>query len=120
MNLVLDFNESSFRKKCDSLMRQIFSYTLKEYPETKDLLRFYNSLSLERVTNQHILTELSWVVYSSGFRYDIVKKYWPAITEAFQSFEVAKVAHLIEEIEAIVGSGTTDITCSCWVAVSKV
>ena len=99
MNLVLDLSESLHGDKCDTLVKQILFDTLREYPETTRMLEFYGNLSPERVTNQQVLTELSWVIYSSGFRYDIVKAYWPAIAKAFEQFDVMKVAGMAEDLE---------------------
>lgn len=63
------------------------------------MLQYYDSLNPMEITNTRILTELSWVAYSSGFRHDVVKKHWPAISQAFNGFEISKVASLYEDME---------------------
>jgi len=97
---VFSFNDvTNFKNQCYTLVEGILEYTLREYPEIIELMKYYNSLSPEKVTDRHILTELSWIIYSSGFRFDVIKRYWPAIREAFQQFDVRKVASFSKELE---------------------
>jgi len=78
----------------------MLEYVLTRLPEAKAMLRYYDSLNPMEITNTKILAELSWVVHSSGFRHDVVKKYWHAISQAFHGFEIAEVASLYEDIES--------------------
>lgn len=78
----------------------MLEYVMARLPEARAMLQYYDSLNPMKITNTKILTELSWVVYSSGFRHDVVKKYWHAISQAFHSFEIAEVASLYENVES--------------------
>jgi 3-methyladenine DNA glycosylase Tag len=73
---------------------------LTRFPEVRAMVQYYDSLSPMKITSTEILAELSWVVYSSGFRHNIVKKYWHAISQAFQGFDVTKVASLCKDLES--------------------
>jgi len=103
MNLALDPCESRLEDRYNASVKQILSFTLRECPETTRMLEFYRNLSPDQVTNRQVLTELSWVIYSSGFRYDVVKAYWPAIAEAFQHFDVMEVALMVKDLEVCAG-----------------
>ncbi len=81
------------------VVEKMRAYVLQNCPDAISMLEFYGDLSPERVTNEEILSESSWVVYSSGFRYDIVKKYWKSIREAFHDFDVAEVASFCDDID---------------------
>jgi 3-methyladenine DNA glycosylase Tag len=96
---IFSFNAKNFKSQCHALVNRILEYTLRECPEITELMKYYNGLSPEKVTDTHILTESSWIIYSSGFRFDVVRRYWPAIKEAFQQFDVRKVASLSEDLE---------------------
>jgi 3-methyladenine DNA glycosylase Tag len=74
-------------------------HVLARIPEAETMLQYYDALNPTRITNKEILAEVSWVVYSSGFRHDVVKKYWHAISQAFHGFEIAEVASLCEDVE---------------------
>jgi len=77
----------------------MLEYVLARLPEARAMLQYYNSLNPMKITNTKVLEEVGWVVYSSGFRYDVVKKYWHAISQAFHGFEIAEVASLYEDME---------------------
>ena len=53
-------------------LNHILAYTLEECPEIVELMKFYNNLHVEKITKRYVLTELSWIVYTSGFRFDIL------------------------------------------------
>jgi 3-methyladenine DNA glycosylase Tag len=80
-------------------MECMLDYVLVRLPEAGRMLQYYDNLNPMTITDTKILTELSWVAYSSGFRHDVVKKYWPAISQAFHGFEISKVASLYEDME---------------------
>lgn len=82
------------------MVKRMLAYALRECPETYKLMEFYSARSPKNMTNTDILAELSWIVYSSGFRFDIIKRYWGALTEAFYRFDVKKVAFLSKDLEA--------------------
>lgn len=81
----------SDNKQC-VIPRHIIINRLAECSETSEMLRFYSNLSLEKMSINNIFEEVCWVVYASGFRYDIIKKYWPLLREEFYNFDVNKVA----------------------------
>ena len=78
----------------------MLEYVLARLPEAREMLQHYSSLDPMKITSTEILAELSWVVYSSGFRYDVVKKYWRAISHAFRGFEITEVASLYDDVES--------------------
>ena len=69
-------------------------------PETSEMLRFYNYVSLERMSYDDIFEEVCWVVYASGFRYNIVKRFWPQIRKEFLNFNVDRVAAFSDDLDA--------------------
>ena len=81
-------------------VERMLEYVLARLPEAKEMLQYYDSLDPMKITSTEILAELSWVVYSSGFRHDVVKKYWHAISQAFHGFEITQVASLYEDMES--------------------
>lgn len=84
---------------CRRALDGIFDYVLKECPDLVRLNAFYQQVSPERVTNTEILAELCWIVYCSGFRVDIVRKYWDRIKQSFSNFDVNEVAILASDLE---------------------
>ena len=82
------------------VVKCMLEYVLARLPETKTMLQYYDNLNPAEITCAEILAEVSWVVYSSGFRHDVVKKYWPAISQAFHGFEIEEVASLHENMES--------------------
>ena len=90
----------AFKDRYRAVVESILAYTTRECPETYKLMEFYNELSPEKMTNTDIFAELSWIVYSSGFRFDIIVRYWAALREAFHQFDVKKVAFLSKDLEA--------------------
>jgi len=98
---MIDITEiDTIRNKYRAMIESMLAYTLRECPETYKLMEFYKKVSLEKMTNSDILEELSWIVYSSGFRFNIIKRYWVALREAFHQFDVKKVASLSKDLEA--------------------
>jgi 3-methyladenine DNA glycosylase Tag len=53
----------------------------------------------KNLDEDEIFSQICWVIYSSGFRYQIVGRYWPAITEAFYDFDVDRVQKLSDNLE---------------------
>jgi 3-methyladenine DNA glycosylase Tag len=88
-----DFNDAQ------NAVQKIISWVLKECPDATELISYYNNLSPTRVSNKDILAELSWIVYASGFRFDVIRRYWRRISEAFHEFDVVQVALLSEDLE---------------------
>lgn len=82
-----------------SVIESMLEYVVTRLPDASTMLRYYDGLDPMTITSTEILAELSWVVYSSGFRHEVVKKYWPGISQAFNGFEVAEVASLYEDME---------------------
>jgi len=81
------------------VVKNMLAYALRQSSEILELLEFYGTLSPEKMTRTDLLSELSWIVYCSGFRYDIVTRYWAALREAFYQFDVEKVASLSEDLQ---------------------
>lgn len=109
----------SIRNKYRVMIESMLTYTLRECPEIRKLMEFYKEVSLEKMTNSDIFEELSWIVYSSGFRFDIIKRYWFALREAFHQFDVKKVASLSEDLEAqamhiCISSGFKNLRKAMW------
>jgi len=99
-NWILDLARiDGFRDDYHAIVKGILAHTQRECPEIHGLMEFYNNVSPEKMTNTDILAELCWIVYSSGFRFDIIKKYWTAIRKAFYQFDVKKVALLSNDLE---------------------
>lgn len=96
---LLGFDDVNESNNVHNVVQNIINWVLKECPDAFDLISFYNSLSTKEITNREILAELSWIVYASGFRYDVIRKYWGRISEAFHKFEVSEVALLAENLE---------------------
>ena len=88
-------NVGNLRDVIDKVLFQ----ALKECPDTLELMNFYGKLSPQNVTNESVLRELSWIAYAGGFRYDIIRKYWPKISEAFFGFDVTQVALLSKDLD---------------------
>jgi 3-methyladenine DNA glycosylase Tag len=61
-------------------------------PDFARLLLFYRRASAEKLTINRLFSELCWIVYSSGFKYEILMRHWPGISRAFCNFDVRKVA----------------------------
>lgn len=97
---LLDYEDlDPLRTKMHTIVEHLLAYTLESCPEFSELIEFYSDLRPEKMTNRRILTELSWVVYSSGFRFDIVKKYWSSLREAFHEFSVPEVAQWFNDLD---------------------
>lgn len=93
------YKDEKLEAKSRTIVRLMLSYTLKMRPETLQTIRFYSGLSPYRITNNDILRELCWIVYTSGFRVDVVRRYWPSLKEAFHNFQVEDVASLSTNLE---------------------
>ncbi|XHH09569.1 MAG: hypothetical protein ACFCUE_02770 [Candidatus Bathyarchaeia archaeon] len=63
------------------------------------MLNNYNSVNTSKLTNNQILAEVSWIIYSSGFKFDIIQRYWPRISEAFEGFDVEEVSKFATSLE---------------------
>lgn len=72
------------------LVHRIVSQTLEKQPEMVRMFEYYENLSPDAVTQQSLFSEVCWIVYASGFRYSVVKKYWPALQRAFYDFDVRR------------------------------
>lgn len=95
-----DFSSQDSMIRIRDAVEGMTEYVLTHSPEASTMLQHYDSLSPIGITPSKMLAELGWVVYSSGFRYDVVRKYWKAICRAFNGFEVRYVASLYENIES--------------------
>jgi 3-methyladenine DNA glycosylase Tag len=82
------------------VIENILFYAMDKCPDTIEVMNFYRRLSPEKITDKFLLEELSWITYAGGFRYDVIRKYWPKITEAFFDFDVSRVALLYEDLDA--------------------
>lgn len=82
-----------------NIIEEIFSYTLTKCPDVRDLLNFYEEVSPNKLTNEFILKELSWIAYAEGFRYDILRRFWPKIVDAFYDFNVIEVAFFCNDLD---------------------
>lgn len=97
----LDYSDvESLETKIRTIVKYLLEYTLEKCPELNELFEFYSDIRPEKLTNRRIFAELSWIVYSSGFRFDIVKKYWSSIREAFHEFNVPEVAQWFNDLGA--------------------
>jgi len=74
--------------------RKILDYTINNSSYIIDLMKYYDSISIKNLEYSDIYSELCWIIYNSGFKYEIIKKYWPSITKEFYSFDVFKVSDL--------------------------
>ena len=66
--------------------------TLEKQPEMAQMFDYYEGLSPTRLTCEGIFSEVCWIVYSSGFRYSVVRKYWPALRKALYDFDICLAA----------------------------
>jgi len=97
---VTDFKRMAISEsQAHKIIYHVYRYVLKESPETKNMLDHYDGLSLENLSDSYIFRELCWVIYCSGFRFDIVKKYWPSLSKGYCFFDVHKVASFLSDIE---------------------
>jgi 3-methyladenine DNA glycosylase Tag len=101
------------------IIENILFYAMDKCPDTIEVMNFYRRLSPEKITDKFLLEELSWITYAGGFRYDVIRKYWPKITEAFSGFDVCKVSELYEDIDVQAKlicekSGFRNITKAKW------
>ena len=80
-------------------VNEIISLTLKKYPDASQMIHYYNGVDTKKLTNNQILAEICWIIYCSGFKFDVIQKYWPKISNALRSFDVAQVARLSLDIE---------------------
>lgn len=90
----------SLKTKIRTIVEDLLEYTSAKCPELNELFDYYNDISPEMLTNRRIFAELSWIVYSSGFRFDIIKKYWSSLRDAFHEFDVLEVAQWSSNLEA--------------------
>jgi 3-methyladenine DNA glycosylase Tag len=74
------------------LVHRIVSHTLERRPEMASMFEYYENLSPDVITQQSLFSEVCWIVYASGFRYAVVKKFWPALQRAFYDFDVPRIA----------------------------
>ena len=81
-----------------NLVDDLLSVALEKRPDVIEMFSYYRSLSPSRLNERRFFTEVCWIGYSSGFRYDIVRKYWPKIREALYDFDVHRVAADVIEI----------------------
>jgi len=81
-------------KKLSRIMHYTFNYSKDIY----DLLNHYNSISLFNMSNSDIYGELCWIIYNSGFKYEIIKKFWPDIVKEFYYFDVEQVSKLNNDV----------------------
>lgn len=75
------------------------SQVLGHSPEFAEFLNFYKGIRVNALTQDEIYAQVCWVVYSTGFRYKVVRKYWPAIGRALCYFDVTRVAELAKNLE---------------------
>lgn len=80
------------RRQYQMLVDTLVSRTLERQPSAVDILEYYEGLSPASITQRRLFTEVCWIGYSSGFRYSVVKKYWPSIRKALYGFDVSRVA----------------------------
>lgn len=80
-------------------MEQIYNYATSKSSDIKRIMQFYYDLSPCKVTNRDLLSELCWIVYSSGFRFEVISRYWPSIRRAYTYFDVGRVASFTEDLE---------------------
>ena len=77
----------------------VLKYTLNEMPETLKLIDHYKKIKIDNLTYCNIFEEISWIVYSSGFRNDILVKYWPYIRIEFDNFNIENVVEYFNDVE---------------------
>jgi 3-methyladenine DNA glycosylase Tag len=80
-------------------VNKIISLTLKKCPDAAQMIRCYTDIDIKKLTNNQILAEVCWIIYCSGFKFDVIQKYWPKISNALRSFDVVQVASLSIDIE---------------------
>lgn len=83
-----------------SSMSDFRSFIAAEERNCSNLTEFYKSRKAADLANKDIFAELCWVVYTSGFRYSVIQRYWPSLVRAYHSFKVEKVARLARNLES--------------------
>ena len=81
-------------------LNKIYEHSLREYPECTKLLHHYQTTSISEMSEDRIYQEICWIVYSSGFKNEIIQKYWPKITEAYFNFEIKKIIEEYPDLES--------------------
>lgn len=82
------------------MVDNIVSSTLLRQPSLVRMFEYYETLSPRRITSRRLFTEVCWIGYSSGFRYSILRKFWPGIRRALFGFDVSRVASQSEVTQA--------------------
>jgi hypothetical protein len=54
-------------------------------------MHFYKDIDVNRLKLDDIYSEICWIVYNSGFKLEIVSKYWPKISRELLYFDVDRV-----------------------------
>lgn len=72
-------------------MQNLRALVLKKDPGISKLLEYYGEATPSSLNAKRLFTEVCWIVYCSGFRYNVVRKFWPSITKAFYGFDVYRV-----------------------------
>jgi len=87
-------------EKYATYLAKIYEYSINEYPECEELINHYKNVSIYEMSNDKIYQEICWIIYSSGFKNDIIKKYWPYITEAYFKFDINKITDEYSDIDS--------------------
>lgn len=82
-----------------AILNQILDMSKYDINETHEMLAYYRNVDLNNMTNSELYAEICWIAYSSGFRYDIIKKYWNLIGKELFYFDIKTVASFIEDID---------------------
>lgn len=85
--------------KSMAILNHIADLSKKNNNETSEMINYYRNIALNDMTNSDIYAEICWINYSSGFRYDIIKKYWASIGKELYFFNIHKVASFIDDID---------------------
>ena len=85
--------------KSMAFLNHISDLSKKANNETNEMIDYYRNIALNDMTNSDIYAEICWIGYSSGFRYDIIKKFWTSIGKELYFFDIYKVASFIDDID---------------------
>ena len=87
--------------------------------ELREMNDQYKLVSSKPLDADFFYEESCWVIYASGFKYDIIRRYWPAIRAAYHEFNVAAVSNLARDPDTNAmsicrASGFKNVTKAIW------
>lgn len=89
------------KRLADKLWKRAYAHLSSEYADVLDWARDIGSQTFVDIKGKQFLENYCFVIYASGFKYDIIKAKFPAITNAFVGFKLKKIAKLEDAEQAI-------------------